>query len=86
VSWLLLLLLLQVSSLFEEMSMSGLSPTLISYNTLLNAYAKLGEWQESLALMNHLCSGYVTVLVTWQPQLAAGSRIPAAFKAGRVTR
>eukprot|EP00775_Hariotina_reticulata_P010634 gene10634-10792_t len=37
--------------------MSGLSPTLISYNTLLNAYAKLGEWQESLNLMTHLCSG-----------------------------
>lgn len=47
---------LQVKALFDEMTTSSLSPSLISYNTLLHAYAKMGAWQESLALLQHLCS------------------------------
>jgi pentatricopeptide repeat protein len=46
----------QVKVLFDEMLSCSLSPSLISYNTLLHAYAKMGAWQESLALLQHLCT------------------------------
>jgi pentatricopeptide repeat protein len=45
-----------VKVLFDEMLSCSLSPSLISYNTLLHAYAKMGAWHESLALLQHLCT------------------------------
>jgi pentatricopeptide repeat protein len=47
---------LQVTALFDEMLSCSLSPSLISYNTLLHAYAKMGAWQESLGLLQHMCT------------------------------
>jgi pentatricopeptide repeat protein len=32
------------------------SPTLISFNTLLQAYAKMGAWQDSLTVLQHMCA------------------------------
>lgn len=32
------------------------SPTLISFNTLLHSYAKMGAWQDSLAVLQHMCT------------------------------
>ncbi|WIA39598.1 hypothetical protein OEZ86_005682 [Tetradesmus obliquus] len=45
-----------VKVLFDEMLSCSLSPSLISYNTLLHAYAKMGAWQESLGLLQHMCT------------------------------
>jgi pentatricopeptide repeat protein len=47
---------MQVKALFDEMLSCSLSPSLISYNTLLHAYAKMGAWQESLGLLQHMCT------------------------------
>eukprot|EP00879_Flechtneria_rotunda_P000660 GHRR01000774.1.p1 GENE.GHRR01000774.1~~GHRR01000774.1.p1 ORF type:complete len:981 (+),score=385.98 GHRR01000774.1:3353-6295(+) len=42
-------------ALFDEMTACNLSPTLISYNTLLHAFAKMGAWEDSLRVLHQLC-------------------------------
>lgn len=44
----LLPLPLQVCEVFDDMLASGLPPSIVSYNTLLSAYASTGAWSEAL--------------------------------------
>ncbi|KAF8058856.1 hypothetical protein HT031_005424 [Scenedesmus sp. PABB004] len=46
----------QVRGLFDELADSGLTPTLISYNTLLHALAMLGAVDDALRLLQHISS------------------------------
>ena len=34
--------------MFEDMLASGLSPSIVTYNTLLSSFASLGAWGEAL--------------------------------------
>lgn len=45
-----------VQSVFEEMISSGISPSIVSYNTLLQAQAQGGQWIEALKTLQHVVS------------------------------
>ncbi len=38
----------QVRDVFEDMLALGLSPSIVTYNTLLSSFASLGAWGEAL--------------------------------------
>lgn len=50
---------LQVQQVFEDMYTAGLQPNIMTYITLMNAYAKLGEWQLAVQLIEHMCQPQV---------------------------
>lgn len=39
---------------FEDMLASGLSPSIVTYNTLLSSYANLGAWGEALGTLRRV--------------------------------
>lgn len=45
----------QVQQVFDDMYTAGLQPNIMTYITLLSSYAELGNWQNALHLLDHMC-------------------------------
>lgn len=48
------LLLLQALEVYAEMQREGCTPNIVTYNTLIDVYGKLGQWQEALGVLDTL--------------------------------
>ncbi|KAL4458358.1 hypothetical protein ABPG75_013223 [Micractinium tetrahymenae] len=44
----------QVRAVFDDMLATGLTPSIVSYNTLLASFASLGAWREALDALTHV--------------------------------
>ena len=49
----------QVQQVFDDMYTAGLQPNIMTYITLLSSYAELGNWQNALHILNHMCQPQV---------------------------
>ena len=45
----------QVQQVFDDMYTAGLQPNIMTFITLMSAYAKLGDWQHAIQLIDHMC-------------------------------
>lgn len=52
---------MQVQQVFDDMYTAGLQPNIMTYITLLSSYAELGNWQNALHLLNHMCQPTVSL-------------------------
>ena len=57
---------MQVQQVFDDMYTAGLQPNIMTYITLMSAYAKLGDWQRAVQLIDHMC----------QPQVKQDTLLP----------
>ena len=62
----------QVQQVFNDMYTAGLQPNIMTYITLMSAYAKLGEWQRAVQLIDHMCQPQVMLAVIITCALSAG--------------
>lgn len=62
----------QVLQVFNDMYTAGLQPNIMTYITLMSAYAKLGEWQRAVQLIDHMCQPQVMLAVLITCALSAG--------------
>jgi hypothetical protein len=44
---------------FDEMLATGLTPSIVAFNTLLASYAALGAWGEALDTLTHVMAAQV---------------------------
>jgi hypothetical protein len=50
---------LQVRGVFDEMLATGLTPSIVAFNSLLASYAALGAWGEALDTLTHVMAAQV---------------------------
>ena len=64
----------QVQQVFDDMYTAGLQPNIMTYITSMSAYAKLGDWQRAVQLIDHMC----------QPQVKQETLLPklVTYKVG----
>lgn len=73
--------MVQVRELFEDMVASGLSPSVVTFNTLLSAQANLGAWEEALATLNRVLAAQLegvtpnTTTCEWGEPLLSWCRV-----------
>ena len=54
------LMYVQVQQVFDDMYTAGLQPNIMTYIILLSSYAGLGNWQNALHILNHMCQPQVS--------------------------
>lgn len=52
---------------FMQMLAAGLQPNLVTYNTLLEVYAKRGMWREAVGVLDTLEQQVSRQIVTYSP-------------------
>ena len=50
---------LQVRGVFDDMLATGLTPSIVAFNTLLASFAALGAWGEALDTLTHVMAAQV---------------------------
>lgn len=45
----------QVQQIFDDLYTAGLQPNIMTFITLLNSHAKLGNWEAAVRLIDHMC-------------------------------